>query len=111
MWYPAATGGEARAYQVDVADRAQVFRLAEDVVRDFGKVDILINNAGVAIAPRLFEEITDDNFEWVISTNLWRVYNGIRVFLPYLHNRPEASIVNVSSLAGLVGLMGYAPYV
>ena len=107
----AAAGGEARAYQVDVADRAQVFRLADEVVRDFGKVDILINNAGVAIAPRLFEEITDDNFEWVISTNLWRVYNGIRVFLPYLHTRPEASIVIVSSLAGLVGLMGYAPHV
>ncbi len=71
---------------------------------------MLINNAGISLTPLLFDEMTEDQFEKVINVNMWGVYNGIRAFLPQLCTRPEASIVNISSVAGLVGLYGYSAY-
>jgi NAD(P)-dependent dehydrogenase (short-subunit alcohol dehydrogenase family) len=70
----------------------------------------LINNAGISLSPALFDDISDEYFVKVINVNLWGVFNGIRAFLPHLRKRPEASIVNISSLAGLVGLYRYSPY-
>lgn len=97
-------------YRVDVTDREQVRRFAEDAITRHGQVDILINNAGISLTPTLFDDIPDELFEKVIAVNLWGVYNGTKAFLPHLRTRPEASLVNISSLAGLVGLYGYAPY-
>jgi NAD(P)-dependent dehydrogenase (short-subunit alcohol dehydrogenase family) len=95
---------------VDVSDCQQMLNFAQDVLVSHGHIDLLINNAGIILSPALFDDISDDYFEKVINVNLWGVYNGIRVFLPHLRTRPEASIVNISSLAGQVGLYGYSPY-
>lgn len=97
-------------HRVDVSDMAQMAHFAEAVVAQHGQVDVLVNNAGITLTPLPFETIPDADFRHVIDVNMWGVYNGTRVFLPHLRARPEASLVTVSSLAGLVGLTGYAPY-
>ena len=89
---------------VDVASREQMQKFADEVIAQHGKVDLLINNAGISLTPKFFDDITEEQFEQVININLWGVYNGVRAFLPHLRTRPEAGIVNMSSLAGLVGL-------
>jgi NAD(P)-dependent dehydrogenase (short-subunit alcohol dehydrogenase family) len=71
----------------------------------------LINNAGIILASTMFEEVSDNQFAEITRVNLWGVLHGIRVFLPHLKRRPQSSIVNISSLAGLIGLRGYSPYV
>ena len=98
-------------HRVDVASREQMQKFAEEVITQHGQVDLLINNAGISLTPKFFDDITEEQFEKVININLWGVYHGVRAFLPHLRQRPEAAIVNMSSLAGLVGLPTYAPYV
>jgi NAD(P)-dependent dehydrogenase (short-subunit alcohol dehydrogenase family) len=95
---------------VDVSQQEQMDRFAQSALEYHGRVDILLNNAGITNTPTRFEDIPEDVFSQVVNVNMWGVYNGLRAFLPYLRDRPEASIVNISSLAGLVGLMGYSPY-
>jgi NAD(P)-dependent dehydrogenase (short-subunit alcohol dehydrogenase family) len=103
-------GQKVSLHHVDVADRERMCEFAAEVLSQHGQVDILINNAGVSLTPLPFDEIPDEQFDKVVNINMWGVYNGIRAFLPHLRSRPEASIVNLSSLAGLVGLYGYSPY-
>jgi len=97
-------------HTVDVAHREGMARFASEVISEHGKVDILINNAGITLTPTVFENISEPDFEKVIDVNMWGVYYGFREFVPHLRSRPEAVIVNMSSLAGLVGLYGYSPY-
>jgi NAD(P)-dependent dehydrogenase (short-subunit alcohol dehydrogenase family) len=104
-------GGTVSRHIVDVTDRARMTIFADEVVTLHHHVDILINNAGVSLTPSYFVDIPFDQFERVIDINMWGVYYGIRAFLPFLRQRPEASIVNVASVAGIAGLMGYSPYV
>ena len=104
------TGSRTSQHCVDVADRDRMSEFAAKVLSRHGRVDVLVNNAGVSLLPTLFDEIPDRQFDQVLSVNMWGVYNGILTFLPHLRSRPEASIVNVSSLAGLVGLYGYSAY-
>ena len=100
----------ASIHIVDVSDQRQMQQFAVDVIAEHRRVDILINNAGITISPSPFDEITDQQFEKIININMWGVYYGVRAFLPHLKARPEASIITVSSLAGLIGLSGYSPY-
>lgn len=97
-------------HRVDVAEREQMAGFSREVLAEHGHVDILINNAGITLTPTIFKSITEADFARVIDVNMWGVYYGIREFLPYLQAMPEAMIVNMSSLAGLVGLYGYTPY-
>lgn len=96
---------------VDVSSREQMQKFAEEVMSQHGQVDLLVNNAGISLTPRFLDDISEEQFEKVININMWGVYHGVRAFLPHLRTRPEAGIVNMSSLAGLVGLPTYAPYV
>lgn len=106
----AQSGPQVSLHRVDVADRAAMLQFAAEVLAQHGPADVLINNAGIILTPLVFAEVSDEQFEKVLSINMWGVYNGIRAFLPQLRTRPEASIVNMSSLAGLVGLYGYSAY-
>jgi NAD(P)-dependent dehydrogenase (short-subunit alcohol dehydrogenase family) len=101
----------ATLHSMDVSDAAQMEKFATEVLAQHGTVDILINNAGIGFTPRPFLEFDEALFRKVMEVNLWGVYHGVRAFLPYLKARPEASIVTVSSLGGLIGLSGYGPYV
>lgn len=94
---------------VDASDRVATENFADSVVKKFGQVDILINNAGLA-APGPFDELSLENFERVINVNMWGVIHGCRAFLPHLKNRPEAILANVSSINGMVPFINGAPY-
>lgn len=97
-------------HHVDVANRERMTEFAAEVLAHHRQVDLLINNAGISFTPTLFDDFSPEQFEKLLNINMWGVYNGTYAFLPHLRTRPEASIVNVASLAGLVGLYGYTPY-
>ena len=106
------TGQSARkvtTHRIDVADLGDVRRFAEEVVRAHGHVDLGINNAGVLVV-ECVEDVSFDDFEWLMRTNFWGVVYGTKVFLPYLKQRPEAHIVNVSSIAAVVATPHNGPY-
>src|SRR5699024_526770 len=85
----------------DVSQEADVQRLADEIRRLHGRLDIAVNNAGVArVAP--FEELTTEDFRWVLDVNLWGVIHSMRTFLPLIEESAEGGyIVNTASIAGL----------
>jgi len=99
----------ARSYTVDVSNASLVQNFARSVEQDFGKASLLINNAGVALYGT-FAELTLEEMEWLIRINFWGVIYGCKSFLPLLQREPEAHIVNISSVFGLVGPAGQTPY-
>jgi len=94
---------------VDVADRDQVYAYAGDVVKQHGRANIIINNAGVAVADCI-EEVSYEDFEWIVNINFWGVVYGTKAFLPYLKKEPEGHIVNISSINGIVPNPYNGPY-
>jgi NAD(P)-dependent dehydrogenase (short-subunit alcohol dehydrogenase family) len=100
---------KVHAVKVDVSDKDQVYAWAEQAAREFGQVDMVINNAGVAVYDRL-ENISYEDFNWLFNINFWGVVFGTRAFLPHLRKRPEAHIVNISSLNGMVPFPFNGPY-
>ncbi|MEJ6670838.1 MAG: SDR family NAD(P)-dependent oxidoreductase, partial [Pseudomonadales bacterium] len=84
---------------LDMADKAAVEALPEQVIARHGKVDLLFNNAGVTVGAE-FETMTEADWDWVMNINLNGVVNATRAFLPYLRQQPEAALVNTSSIFG-----------
>ncbi|MGH8227645.1 MAG: SDR family NAD(P)-dependent oxidoreductase [Steroidobacteraceae bacterium] len=90
--------------RLDVMDRAGFARAADEVERELGPVQLLINNAGVGVHG-LMEHATYEDWDWVLGVNLGGVVNGLVTFLPrMLRSGLEAHIVNVSSMGGLAAL-------
>jgi len=96
-------------YIVDVADKDRVYAWAEEVVADHGQVDVIINNAGVASTTSI-EDISYQDFDWVFNIVFYGVLYGTKAFLPYLRQRPEANIVNISSVNGFFPFPNNGPY-
>ena len=94
---------------VDVSMREQVFRFAEEAALHHGGVDIIINNAGVALGDFL-ETVPLEDFEWLMGINFWGVVYGAMAFLPYLKKRPEGQVVNISSINGILPNPNNGPY-
>jgi NAD(P)-dependent dehydrogenase (short-subunit alcohol dehydrogenase family) len=94
---------------VDVSDREASEQFALAVVEKFGQVDVLINNAGLA-SVGMVDEVSYEAFHRVIDVNMWGVVYGCRAFLPYLKQRPESVLANVSSINGMVPFMSNGPY-
>lgn len=105
-----STGGTAVGYPFDVADREAMEDFAVSVLAQFGQVDIVINNAGVSLAPLQIVDISYEDFEWVMNINLWGIIYGSKAFLPHLLQRPESALVNISSVFGLMGVPTQGPY-
>jgi 3-oxoacyl-[acyl-carrier protein] reductase len=99
-----AAGGPA-----DVGDPAQAPRVVEDVVKALGEIDVLVNNAGILIA-RPFEELTLDDWDATMATNVRSLYLMTRAVLPPMRRRRHGAIVNVASLAGRNGFAGGTAY-
>ncbi len=103
-------GGHVLKKIVDVSNKDQIYQLAKEVVEEYGHVDGIINNAGVALGLITVEDVTYEEIEWIFGINLWGVIYGTKAFLPHLKERPEAAIVNISSVFGLAGFYKQAPY-
>lgn len=103
-------GGRAYLNITNVASKEEVYALADEVMRVHGKVDVVINNAGVALGLMSIEEVSYEEMEWLLGINLWGVIYGTKAFLPHLKTRPAASIVNISSVFGLSGIPGQGTY-
>ncbi|MEE9373785.1 MAG: SDR family oxidoreductase [Saprospiraceae bacterium] len=98
----------SRVFDVAVAKEHRAF--AANTMNTFGKVDIMINNAGVAIGPVAAENIKKEDFDWIMGINFWGMVYGTQAFVPYLKKQKEAALVNISSLFGLVGIAHQAAY-
>jgi NAD(P)-dependent dehydrogenase (short-subunit alcohol dehydrogenase family) len=88
-------------HRLDVADRAAVAEFADIVADEHCGVDVLVNNAGVAVGGT-FEQVSDEDFEWLFEINFWGVVRMTRAFLPLLRASDDARVVNVSSVYGIV---------
>ncbi len=104
-----AFGVRVSAHQLNVADAQAVAQFPEAVLREHEQVNILINNAGVALIGT-FEEIGLADFEWLLGVNFWGVVRMTKAFLPLLRAAPAAQIVNLSSLFGLIAPAGHTAY-
>jgi NADP-dependent 3-hydroxy acid dehydrogenase YdfG len=102
--------GICKTYIVDVGDRAQVYAFAASVLDEYSYIDVLINNAGIAIGEASLNEIPEADFERLININMWGVIHHTKAFLEALLGRPEAAIVNTSSVFGLMGIPSQIPY-
>ena len=96
-------------HALDVADREAVAALPAAVEAVHGGLDLLVNNAGVAVGGT-FDDVTEADFEWLFEINFWGVVRITRAFLPLLRAQPEARIVNLSSLYGLIAPPGQTAY-
>ncbi len=97
----AMAGPHAQAFCVDVSDPASMEAVADAVERDMGPLDLVFNNAGVAMHGKPIHELSLEEWDWVIGVNLYGVIHGIRAFVPRLLSREGAThIVNTGSVAG-----------
>ncbi len=96
-------------HALDVADQVAVAAFPAAVTRNHSKVDLLVNNAGVALGGS-FEEISEADFQWLFDINFWGVVWMTRAFLPILRQSDAACIVNMSSLFGLISPPGQTAY-
>lgn len=98
-----AAGGQALAVPTDVAEQAQVEALIAETVERFGRVDVLVNNAGVAIASR-FEEMPLEDFRRLMDVNFWGAVYACRAAVPQMRKQRGGVILNVSSIFGKRGM-------
>jgi NAD(P)-dependent dehydrogenase (short-subunit alcohol dehydrogenase family) len=105
-----ARDGVALGVRTDVTDLASVEALAATVFKTFGKVNVLCNNAGVALWGGL-ESATHRDWQWVLGVNLWGVIHGVEAFVPRMvASKEPGHIVNTASMAGLVATRGLGVY-
>ncbi len=102
-------GRDVIADRLDVADKDAFYAYADKVKAHYGKVNIVINNAGVALGSTV-EETSYEDFEWLMGINFWGVVYGTKAFLPMLKEAGEGHIVNISSVFGLIGVPTQSAY-
>lgn len=104
-----AQGGEALAVECDVSDRQQVERLVQEVTRRLGRVDVLVNNAGIIqVGP--VQTMTIQDFEDAVGAMLWGVLHPTLAVLPQMLERKSGRIVNITSVGGKVSVPHLLPY-
>ena len=99
----------AHGQVLDAADKAGVYAWAKQVEAGSGHVDIVINNAGVALMATV-EDMRYEDFEWLMGINFWGVVYGTQAFLPLLRKSSQGHLVNISSVFGMVGVPTQAAY-
>ena len=92
-----------------MSDRAAVFAHADEVKERFGAVNLIVNNAGVAMASTV-EETSIEDYEWIMGINFWGVLYGTKAFLPHLIASGDGHVVNISSVFGLIAVPGQSGY-
>ena len=106
---PSDFEGKVVAFQVDVTNRSSVDEMVQAVVDTFGKIDILINNAGIT-KDAMLSKMTTENFQRVLDVNLNGVFHCTQAVLPYLLANGSGRIINTSSVSGVYGNVGQTNY-
>ncbi|MGH9939484.1 MAG: SDR family NAD(P)-dependent oxidoreductase, partial [Blastocatellia bacterium] len=101
--------GKVTMHIVDVSDKERVAAFAREVVEAHGRASLLVNNAGVGLFGTA-EQLSIEDIEWLMGVNFWGVVYGVKHFLPILRRQPQAHIVNISSVFGIVGPVGHSAY-
>jgi NAD(P)-dependent dehydrogenase (short-subunit alcohol dehydrogenase family) len=99
-----AEGGEAAAIAGDVSDPGAVRAMAEEIARAHGEIHVLVNNAGITVPPNRIHELPVEEWNEVVAVNLNGVFLCTRALIPLMLQAGGGSIINISSIAGLVGL-------
>jgi NADP-dependent 3-hydroxy acid dehydrogenase YdfG len=102
-------GVKVTSQRLDVADRDAVFAWADQVVADHGKVNLIFNNAGVALGATV-QAMRYEDLEWLMGVNFWGVVHGTKAFLPHLEASGEGHVVNLSSVFGLISIPSQSAY-
>ncbi len=104
-------GGWVKSYSLDVSKPEKITSFAKEIIQTYpSEYLVLVNNAGVALASGTFNETNLDDFEWLLSINLWGVIRMTKAFLPYMIQQNQGHIVNVSSVFGLGGFSQQSAY-
>jgi 3-oxoacyl-[acyl-carrier protein] reductase len=102
-------GGEAIHFVIDVTDKDSIARMVEGVMARWGRVDTLVNNAGI-VDDAQFKKMTDEQFERVIDVNLKGVYNCTKAVVDIMLHQHSGCILNASSIVGIYGNFGQTNY-
>ena len=105
-----ALGASVLAHKINVAKLDEIRQLVTDVMDHYGQADIIINNAGIALGKKPLTDLSYEEWEKIMGVNLWGVIYGTKEFLPHLLQRPEAAVINISSVFGLAGIAEQTPY-
>ncbi len=103
-------GGKYKSYVVDSGNEKAIYDFKESYLAEEQFVDVLINNAGMALGEISLVEVTGEHLKRIIDVNMWGVIHFTKAFLPNLLTRPEAALVNTSSVFGIVGVHTQVPY-
>jgi NAD(P)-dependent dehydrogenase (short-subunit alcohol dehydrogenase family) len=95
-----AAGGKAMAVEADVSKKATLQAMVEAVVKKYGRIDVLVNNAGIESVPMLLKDIPEDQWDRVLAVNLKGVFLCCQAVIPQMMKQGGGRIVNISSLAG-----------
>ena len=104
-----ALGGTVSEQRLDVTDRSAVLAYADRVAAEFGTVNLVFNNAGIAFTGDI-ADMTFEQIERVMDVDFWGVVNGTKAFLPHLIASGDGHVVNISSLFGLLSVPGQGAY-
>jgi NAD(P)-dependent dehydrogenase (short-subunit alcohol dehydrogenase family) len=107
--FAALSPGRAHPYQLDVTDPAAVARVVQRIIADTGRIDVVVNNAGYGLIG-VAEEVSDREAQRLFETNFFGLFNVVKEVLPQLRSQRSGHIVNMSSLAGTMGIPGMALY-
>ena len=102
-------GVKAKAYESDAADFDAAIKLAEDVLNDFGSIDVLVNNAGIT-KDNLLMRMSEEDFNDVMKINMNSVFNNTKAVLRQMLKQRSGSIINLSSVVGVKGNAGQSNY-
>jgi NAD(P)-dependent dehydrogenase (short-subunit alcohol dehydrogenase family) len=105
----AKCSAQVTTHVVDVAKKESMKEFASEVSARHGRVTLLINNAGTSLHGD-FDEVSLDDFRWLMDINFWGTVYGVRYFLPMLKREPRAHIVNLSSVFGIIAPAGQVAY-
>ncbi|GAB2480789.1 SDR family NAD(P)-dependent oxidoreductase [Jatrophihabitans fulvus] len=102
-------GAQVHHTKLDVTDRASVLSYADEIARHYGRVNVVVNNAGIAFTGDV-EKMSFEQIERVMDVDFWGVVNGTKAFLPHLIASGDGHVVNISSLFGLLSVPGQSAY-
>ena len=105
-----ATGGTAAVEALDVADRKKVGEAGERLLKRLGRVDILVNNAGLNVVNRRLDEITAEDWDYILAVNLTGAFNMVQAAMPAMRTQKDGLIINIASTAAkrVSGVAGIA---